>query len=365
MKWHAQSKILIQGIAEPIGSHYGPRLKAYGTPIIGGVSAGHGQESLGDIPIFDLVEEAIAQFGTIDISLLLVPPYQVLDAALEAIAAGIRQLVIGTPGVPPLDMIQLLKAAQASQTFVLGSGSPGILIPGQFWLGLFEPQFYLPGSVGILSRSDRLTDDIAGQLSAAGIGQSLVIGLGTDGILGTDLEQGLQILEEDENTALILLIGQVNSNDEIDAADYITANIEKPVIAYFPGHHIPLTKSLRNATAIIADQLSPQLSHSLPQPPVMSAFQSADIPLADRPSDLVNLIQSRLKTLAPLSSPAPEPSVSDPPIPSLEHSEAVTPETPAPKPSASEPPPAPPTAIAKSPSPRKLIPPRPPKAPPS
>lgn len=366
MKWHAQSKILIQGIAEPLGSHYGPRMKAYGTDIVGGVSGGHGQERLGDIPVFDLVEDAIAAFGAIDISLLLVPPYEVLDAALEAMASGIRQLVIGTAGVPPLDMIQLLKAAQATQTLILGSGSSGVLIPGQFWLGLWEPQFYLPGSVGILSRSDRLTDDLAGQLSAAGIGQSLVIGLGTDGILGTDLEQGLQILEEDENTVVILLIGQVNSNDAIDAADYIAANIEKPVIAYFPGHQIPLAKSLRNATAIIADQLSPQRSHHPLQPPVLSAFQSADIPLADRPSTMVALIQSALQSTA-----LPTPELSAPELPNPERQTSNVPRlepltvelAPSPIPTAPVPPPV--TAPPKAASPRKLIPPRPPKMPPS
>jgi len=363
MKWHAQSKILIQGIAEPLGSHYGSRMKAYGTTIVSGVSPGHRGQNLGDIPVFDLVEDAIAAFGAIDISLLLVPPYQVLDAALEAIAAGIRQLIIGTAGVPPLDMITLLKAAQASQTLVLGSGSPGILVPGQFWLGLWEPQFYLPGSVGILSRSDRLTDDIARELSAAGIGQSLVLGLGTDGILGTNLAQGLQILEEDDATAVILLIGQVNSNDENDAVDYIVANIEKPVIAYFPGHRVPLTKSLRNANAIIADQLSPPIFASNSQDALISAFQSAGLLLADRPSEIINLVRSVLNSLppAPLSFPEPtqsEPPQSDPPPLAQSQSETV-PSVRLPQKRAAT---APSQAI--SPSPPKLTPPRPPRTPP-
>lgn len=294
MKWQADSKVLIQGVHHPQGSVYVQQMRQCGTQLVAGVSAGHGGETLVDIPIFDLVEEALKTVGPVDLSLILNPPYRVLDAALEAIAAGIRQLVIVSAGIPPLDMVQLLRQAQATQTFILGSGSQGIMVPGEFAVGTFDPHCYTPGPVGIISRCDRLTDDIAGQLTQVGLGQSLVVSLGTDGLTGSDFEQWLQVLEEDEKTQAIILLGQPNSHGESEAADYIASAIEKPVVAYLTGRYAKLDKHFGNSLTIITNQLS----HHLPAVPnvaqAIAAFEQAAILVAQHPWDIAPHLETLL-----------------------------------------------------------------------
>jgi succinyl-CoA synthetase alpha subunit len=295
MKWTADSKILIQGMTTPMGASYGTRMKAYGTNIVAGTAAGNGGESIDNIPIFDLVETAIAQVGDIETSLIFGDPYQVLDAAYEAIAANIKQLILISGGVPPLDIVQLLKKAQATNTFILGSGSQGLLIPEKVWLGISEPFCYRPGRVGLVSRSDRLTDEIALHLTQAGLGQSIAVSLGTDGVIGSSFEQWLQILEEDEGTDAIVLVGHPNGSAEITAAEYIASTIEKPVIAYLAGLHAPIAKNFYDAMSIMANQLSYASATPSPQQQTLQRFQEANVKIAERLSDLPKLVQQTLR----------------------------------------------------------------------
>jgi succinyl-CoA synthetase alpha subunit len=291
MKWQAQSKILLQGIHHPLSAIYIEQMRRYGTQLVAGVSAGHGGEKIADLPVFDLIEEAIAAVGEVDMSVILNPSYRVLDASLEAIAAGIRQLVIVSAGVPPLDMIQLLRKAEETHTFILGSGSQGLLIPDQFCVGTLNPDYYRAGPIGMISHCDILTDDIAQQLTRKGLGQSLVVSIGTDGLMGSNLEQWLQILEEDEHTEAIILLGQPNSDGEMRAADYIASAIEKPVIAYLPGCHATLNKNFSDSLTIIANQLSHAVSELNSIQQTIMAFQKAEIPLAQRPWDIPNYLE--------------------------------------------------------------------------
>lgn len=294
MKWQPDSKVIIQGIAEPLGAHYTTRMKASGTQIVAGVSAGRGGEQVGEIPVFDLVEEAIAQVGAVEISLLFVPPYQVLDAGLEAMAAGIRQLIIVSGGVPPLDMVRLLRKAQETQTFILGSGSQGLIVPGQLWLGSSEPQFYPPGKVGMLGRCARLADEVAWQLSQAGFGFSLAVSLGTDGLIGSSWEQWLQILEEDEETEAIVLLGQPNGCGEIAAAEYIASALEKPVVAYLAGLQAPIERHFGDAATIVAAQLSHSVPATSTDKQTIAALKQAKVAIAKRPSQIPLLLKKAL-----------------------------------------------------------------------
>lgn len=244
-----------------------------------------------DIPVFTLVEDAVKQVGDIDISLILTPPYEVLDAGLEAIAAGIKQLMIVTGAVPPLDLMALLDQAQATNTFVLGSGSEGLLVPEQFWLGVMEPEFYSVGSVGIISRCDRLMDEVARTLTATGNGQSLTISLGSDGIMGSNFEQWLQVMEEDETTEVIVLLGQPHSSAELLAAAYIDSAIEKPVIAYIPGLHAPINRSFGDATSIIASQLSYNTRNTTTENSTITALKKARVKIANNVEEIPKLIK--------------------------------------------------------------------------
>ncbi|WP_013323786.1 succinate--CoA ligase subunit alpha [Gloeothece verrucosa] len=296
MKWKANSTVLIQGMTSPFALAYVPRLKSFGTNIVAGVSVGAGGQQIANIPIFDLVEEAIANVGKIDISLIFVEPYQVLDAALEAIAAGIEQIIIITRGVPPLDMVDLLKKSQVNNTFILGSGSQGIIIPDKLWLGIGEPQCYRAGKVGLISRSDRLTDEIALILSASKYGQSMAVSLGTDGIIGASFEQWLQILEEDDGTDAIVLLGQANGSAEFSAAEYIASSIEKPVIAYIAGASSSVKRSFGDAATIIATQLSYSLPITRTEQQLLTAFKEANITVAKSPFQIPSLVKKALKS---------------------------------------------------------------------
>ncbi|MDJ0598885.1 MAG: CoA-binding protein [Crocosphaera sp.] len=291
MKWETDSKVLIQGITHPLGITYAARMKAQGTNIVAGISLEEQTNQIDDIPVFTLVEEAVQQVGEIDISLILTPPYEVLDAGLEAISAGIEQLVIVTSGVPPLDLIALLQQAQVTNTFVLGSGSEGLLVPDRFWLGIMEPEFYTVGSVGIISRCDRLMDEVARTLTQAGLGQSLAISLGSDGVMGSTFEQWLQIMEEDETTQAIVLLGQPYSSSELLAAQYISSAIEKPVIAYLPGIKAPIYRSFGDATSIIAGQLSYQTASTTKENETITALKKAKVKIANNIEEIPKLIK--------------------------------------------------------------------------
>ena len=296
------SKVLVQGIVEPIGSAHAARMKAIGTQVVAGVSPGHGGKTVQDIPTFDMVEEALIKVGQVDVSVIFSSPYWVLDAAKEAIAAGIRQIIIVTEGVPPLDMVELVRKAEATETLVVGPNTPGIIMPGKILLGTHPPEFYTPGSVGIISRSGTLTYEIAWELSQADLGQSICAGIGGDAIVGSSFSQWLQILDEDENTEAIVVVGEVGGNGEEAAAQYIREAIDKPVVAYVAGRHIPQGKRLGSASNLIVPQSSgksDKVGGSVAAPESaqskIAALQEAGVAVADRPSEITTMLKKALR----------------------------------------------------------------------
>ena len=170
MNWESSNKVIIQGISEYQAAFCAVQMKASGTNIVAGVSPGNGGTEIEGIRVFDLIEQVQAQGDTIDVSLIFVAPYQVLDAAKEAIAAGIRQIIIATSRVPPLDTMELIKCAQETDTLILGPGSHGIVIPQQVWLGDLQPQFFQPGTVGLITSSRHLCYEVAAELNAVDLG---------------------------------------------------------------------------------------------------------------------------------------------------------------------------------------------------
>lgn len=295
MNFTSRTRVIIQGITEPLAAIYAPFMKAYGTNIVAGVSAGHGGDRCCDIPVFDLVETAVARSGEIDTTVIFSPPYAALDAALEAIAANIRQIVLISNGIPPLDVVKLLRIAEATETLVVGPNSPGIIVPGQLLLGIHPIEFYNPGSVGIISRSGTLTYEIALQLSQAGLGQSIGVCLGGDTIVGSSFPQWLQILDEDDNTEVIVLVGEIGGDSEEAAAHYIAEAIDKPVIAYIAGRTAPRGRRMGHAGAIVDTQileLGPDIGTADSK---INAFRRAKIPVATRPAQIPDLVKQALR----------------------------------------------------------------------
>ena len=291
-----ESKVIIQGTTiSPSLTHAVMQMKTYGTHLVACVSPGQGGQELDGIPVFDLVKQAQRSIHDINTSIIFVHPYQVLDAALEAIAAGIHQLIIVTEGMPPLDMVQLVRKAEATETLVVGPNCSGIIVPNQLLLGTHPREFYTPGSVGLLSRSSTLTSEVASELTEAGLGQSIAVSIGSDLIVGSSFLQWLEILDEDDNTEVIVLVGEMGGTSEEEAASYIAEAIDKPVVAYIAGLHAPTTRLLGHASLLITSKVVAKTVDVGSVESKITAFKNADVPVAQRPSDLPNLVRKVMK----------------------------------------------------------------------
>jgi succinyl-CoA synthetase alpha subunit len=281
MNWFHPNKVIIQGITDRQATVCAQQMKAYGTDIVAGVSPGDGGTTVEGLPIFDLVEQVQTEIGKVEISLIFVEPYQVLDAAKEAIAAGIRQIIIFTSRVPPQDTIDL----------VLGPGSHGIFIPQQVWLGNLESQFYQPGTVGLITSSRHLGYEVAAELNAAKIGQSMIVSMGNDRIIGSDLTYWLATLNEDPHTKAIVVIGQrVNQIKSIIAYSK-NHGYDKPVVVYLAGLKAPQTKVYRDALTIISNHLSASIPVVNRDRQTASELRKIGVKIAKKPSAIPQIIQ--------------------------------------------------------------------------
>lgn len=294
MNFTLDGKVLIQGITEPLGAIYAAKMKDYGTNVVAGVSPGYGGQTVYDIPVFDLVEQALSAVGTIDTTIIFVSPYLALDAAKEAIAASIRQIILVSGGMPPLDMVHLLRIAEQTQTTVLGPHSLGIIVPGKWLLGTHPEEFYTPGAVGLIGCSGSLTSEIALELTQAGFGQSISVCIGSDSIVGSSLPQWLQILDKDKNTKAVVLVGEIGDRHEQTLAQYIVEKMAKPVVAYIAGRHTPGLKHQHHLSDFMPSQ--PDLNIDVDKKGrKITAFEQKKIPVAQRPSQITDLLKKALK----------------------------------------------------------------------
>lgn len=294
MNWFHPNKVIIQGITDYQATFCAVQMKAYGTDIIAGVSPGDGGTNIEGIPIFDLIEQVQTEIAQVDISLIFVNSYEVLDAAKEAIAAGIRQIIIFTPRVPPQDTIKLIKHAQETNTLILGPGSHGILIPQQAWLGNLQPQFYQPGNVALITTSRHLCYEVAAELNAANMGQSMVVSLGNDPIIGSDLSHWLAILNDDPHTKAIVAIGQRVNQIESILAYSKNHGYDKPIIVYLAGLKAPQAKVYRDALTIISNHLSASIPVVNRDRQTTEELREIGIKIANKPSEVPNIIQEAL-----------------------------------------------------------------------
>ncbi|BAU65268.1 CoA-binding domain protein [Stanieria sp. NIES-3757] len=296
MNLSSRSRVLIQGIDSPQATEYALQMKAYGTKIAAGISAGLGGETIAEIPVFDLVEDAIAAVGKVEATLIFVHPYQVLDAAKEALAAKIPRIILLTNGVPPLDLICLLQEAKKTDTLILGPGSSGIIIPEKISLGKLNPELYTSGKIGVISSSESLAYEVVLELNRVGLGQSFVVTIGNEPMIGSSFQQWLTILATDTNTEGIVLIGQPDSS-QLEVANYCrNAKLKKPVIAYLVGLNAPKEKIYRDATTIIANQLSYSVSTDNKDNDIINALKQAGVLIAKCPSEIPVLLSKTLST---------------------------------------------------------------------
>jgi len=286
------NKILIQGISES-EHHYLTEMQGYGTNLAAIVTPGQGGTTLRGVPVFDLVEQAVAAIHNIDITLIFSPAHGVLDAALEAIDGGIRQIIVITGGIPPLDTVRLLRKARATATIVIGPGSTGMIMPGKLLLGIQNPHFFSPGGVAIVSCSSGLTYEVALTLTQSGLGISLNLNLGRDNILGTDFYQCLEFLQADLGTEAILLLDHSNSGNNNLYLDS-RLEIDKPIVAYVAGYLLPGEKQVPEIGSVIASQFASTVATTSNAKMKINNLKKSKIPVADYPQQIPDLIKKAI-----------------------------------------------------------------------
>jgi succinyl-CoA synthetase alpha subunit len=241
------TKLLCQGITGRAATFHMARALAYGTQLVAGVRPGKGGISHLDVPVFDRVSDAVAATGA-DASIVFVPPANAAKAMIEAIEAELPLLVCVTERVPVMDMVGVKAALKGSKTRLIGPNSQGILAPGICKIGVMSTVNEKPGSVGIVSRSASLTSEIVAQTSAAGLGQSITIGIGGDPVHGIGFVDCLKLLMADADTQSIILIGEIGGTEEEEAAEYLQASKSaKPVLALIAGRHAPVRRRMGHA----------------------------------------------------------------------------------------------------------------------
>jgi succinyl-CoA synthetase alpha subunit len=281
------TQVLIQGITGRLGSLQTQLMLNYGTKIKAGVTPGKGGKTIHGIPVYDSVKDAIHEHN-IDASVIYVPAPIVKDAVFEAIDGNIPFLVIITDWVPIHDALEIYAYAKRNKTRYIGPNCPGIIVPEQTSLGMLSPSSVIPGRIGIVSRSGTLTGEITSLLTKANLGQSVNLGIGGDPIIGMRTREILELLEADEHTDIIVIIGEIGGTMEEEAALYIQDHITKPVVAFIAGQNAPPEKRMGHAGAIITQ------GHGTAQSKI-SALKRVGVHVVDTPFSLPSRIQKLAK----------------------------------------------------------------------
>ena len=246
-----QTKLVVSGLTGREGSFHGLRNREYGTDLVAGVTPGKGGQEVDGVPVFDSIAEAVADRGA-NTSMIFVPARFASAAIEEAIDAGVGTVIAITEGIPVLDMLRVYWKARAAGVRLIGPNCPGVLSPGKSNVGIIPAQFFDRGSIGVVSKSGTLTYQIGNELKQAGMGNSSIVGIGGDPIVGSDFIDVLSLYEEDPETELIVMVGEIGGDAEERAADFIAESLSKPVVAYIAGFTAPPGKQMGHAGAIIS-----------------------------------------------------------------------------------------------------------------
>lgn len=281
-----ETRVLVQGLTGHQGAFHARQMKEFGTPIVAGVTPGKGGHAVDGVPVYDTVAEAVEEHGA-NAGVSFVPAPFAKDAALEAIDAGLRTLVIITEHIPVHDTLAIVAFARLRGATIIGPNCPGLAAPNErLKLGILPNRIFLPGDVGVISRSGTLTYEIVYALTVSGLGQSTVIGVGGDAISGLSFAEVLEAFQTDETTRRIALVGEIGGTAEEEAAEYIRQHVTKPVAAYIAGQTAPQEKRMGHAGAIITRGRGTATSK-------IEALQAAGVKIAAFPTEIAALLAEK------------------------------------------------------------------------
>jgi succinyl-CoA synthetase alpha subunit len=283
----ASTRLVVQGITGREGAFHATRNKAYGTNVVAGVTPGKAGQDVDGIPVFNTVADAVEATDA-NTAMVFVPPRFAADAIYEAIESGVDTITCITEGIPAHDMLRVYTHLRRGNQTLVGPNCPGVISPGVATVGIMPTQVFTPGRVGLVSRSGTLTYQISKELSDMGIGQSTVVGIGGDPVVGSSFIDVLTRFEADPDTDLVVMVGEIGGAEEEKAADFIAENMSTPVVAYIAGFQAPPGKQMGHAGAIITGSSGTAQAKK-------DALEAQGVRVGTNPTEVAELVRDRLK----------------------------------------------------------------------
>jgi succinyl-CoA synthetase alpha subunit len=281
------TRLVVQGLTGSEGSFHGTRNKAYGTQVVAGVTPGKGGQDVEGIPVYDTVAEAVEQAGA-NTAMVFVPARFAGDAIYEAVDAGIETVICIAEGLPAHDMLRIYTYIRPKGITMLGPNCPGALSPGKANVGIIPAEIFRPGSVGLVSRSGTLTYQIGHELTQLGLGNSTIVGIGGDPVVGSSFIDVLEKFEADPETELVVMVGEIGGDEEEKAARFIQEHMTKPVLAYIAGFTAPPGKTMGHAGAIISGSSGTAQAKK-------DALEACGVQVGTTPTEVAQLVAERMK----------------------------------------------------------------------
>ena len=281
------TKLVVQGVTGREGQFHTLRNKAYGTNVVAGVTPGKAGQDVDGIPVFNTVRDAVEATGA-NTSMIFVPPRFATDAIYESLDAGIDLTIAITEGIPAHDMMRVYTHLKRSDQRLLGPNCPGAISPGKATVGIMPTDVFTPGRVGIVSRSGTLTYQISKEIGDMGIGQSTVVGIGGDPIVGSSFVDVLAMFEADPDTDLVVMVGEIGGDEEEKAGAFIAENMSTPVVGYIAGFQAPPGKQMGHAGAIITGSSGTAQGKK-------DALEALGVKVGTNPTEVAEIVADRLK----------------------------------------------------------------------
>jgi succinyl-CoA synthetase alpha subunit len=281
-----ETRLLVQGITGREGSFHTQQMVEYGTNVVAGVTPGKAGQEVHGVPVFNTVEEAVRETGA-NASVIYVPARFSVDAIYEAVDNGLEVVVCITEGVPVNDMVPVYHHVRQKGAVLIGPNCPGVTSPGKAKVGIIPGFIHEPGRVGVVSRSGTLTYEVVDALTSAGLGQSTVVGIGGDPIIGTSFVDVLRMFQDDPDTDAIVMIGEIGGDDEEVAAEFIKDHVTKPMAGFIAGRTAPPGKRMGHAGAIISGGAGTAQGK-------IEALEAAGVAVASRMSEIPEMLKAKL-----------------------------------------------------------------------